>query len=128
MGDVALQEFERDRVGFDGQDSGPRVAALEVVGCRADVRPGVDDQRRPSPRLEGVLVVTKHVLADARELVAIAAMKVVITALEPAPLGGVARAAARIRVTAGTIPIHLYELTHGDPFLRRMAPDAEGYQ
>jgi hypothetical protein len=55
------------------------------VGGRADVRPGIDNQRRAMARGERVLVTVEDILADAFELLAIAALKSEPGVLDRAP-------------------------------------------
>ena len=91
MGDVLAQQGEGDRVCLQGQHAGVREAMLEIVGGHADVRAGIDDQRRATAGVEYVLVTVEDVMADALELFAVAAEEPVSPAGEDRPpLGGVA--------------------------------------
>ena len=64
---------------------------LEIVGGHADVRAGIDDQRRAAASLERVLVTVEDVLADALEFLAVPAEEPVSPAGDDrSPLGGVA--------------------------------------
>ena len=80
---------------------------LEIVGGHADVRAGIDDQRRAAASLERVLVTVEDVMADALELLAVPAEEPVSPAGDDRPpLGGVAHdptvsRAAAIRVPSG---------------------------
>ena len=58
------------------------VAILEIVGGHADVRAGIDDQRRAATSLERVLVTVEDIMADALELLAVPAEESVSPSLD----------------------------------------------
>src|SRR5829696_3253549 len=91
MGDVLAQQGEGNRVGLQSQHAGVREAMLEIVGGHADVRAGIDDQRRATASVEHVLVTVEDVMADALELLEVPAEEPVSPAVDDrSPLGGVA--------------------------------------
>ena len=63
-------------------------ATLEIVSGDADVRAGIDDQWRAAAGLERVLVTVEDVMADALELLAVAAEEPLSAAGDDRPLRG----------------------------------------